>query len=102
MRSTRIRNAWMASLKSRLRPRLGDLAIPRMLFDVGDQVHIENALPIVRGIKAAIEVEVGTSQVSLDLLGHLLQGGQALGKGFCRIYGPPAVCKGLFARFPQI
>jgi hypothetical protein len=41
---------------------------------------IENALAIVRGIKAAIEVEVGASQVQPDLLGHLLQGVQALGK----------------------
>src|SRR5712692_11620742 len=42
---------------------LGSLSVARILFDVGDQARIENALPIVRGIKAAIEVEVGTSQV---------------------------------------
>jgi hypothetical protein len=42
---------------------LGSLSVVRILFDVGDQARIENALPIVHGIKAAIEVEVGTSQV---------------------------------------
>ena len=38
------------------------------------------ALPIVRGIKAPFEVEVGASQVDPDLLGYLLQGFQALRK----------------------
>ena len=56
------------------------LTVPGILWDVGDQARIEYALPIVRGIKAAIKVEVGTSQVQPDLLGHLLQGLQALGK----------------------
>jgi len=37
---------------------LGRLAVTRILFDVGDQARIENALPIVRGIKAPIEVEI--------------------------------------------
>jgi len=59
---------------------LGHLAVARILLDVGDHAGIENALPIARGIKAAIEVEVGPSQVQPDLLGHLLQGLQALGK----------------------
>src|SRR5712691_4287079 len=59
---------------------LGVLAVAGILWDVGDHAGIENALPIVRGIKAAIEVEVGSSQVQPDLLGHLLQGLQALGK----------------------
>jgi len=59
---------------------LGALTVPGILGDVGDQARIEDALPIVRGIKAAIEVEVGASQVEPDLLGHLLQGLQALGK----------------------
>jgi hypothetical protein len=39
-----------------LAPAFGGLAIPRILLDVGDQARIEHALPIVRGIKAAIEV----------------------------------------------
>jgi hypothetical protein len=49
-------------------------------LNVGDHAGIEHALAIVSGIKAAIEVEVGASQVHPDLLGHLLQGLQALGK----------------------
>jgi len=53
---------------------LGRLAVARMLLDVGDQARMENALPIVRGIKAAIEVERGTSEVQPDLVGHRLQG----------------------------
>ena len=59
---------------------LRSLAIAWVFFDIGDHAGIKNALPIVRGIKAAIKVEVGTSQVQPDLLGHLLQGLQALGK----------------------
>src|SRR6266571_4528577 len=39
------------------------LTVPGILWDVGDQARIEYALPIVRGIKAAIEVERGASQV---------------------------------------
>ena len=42
---------------------LGSLSVAGILFDIGDQASIENALPIMRGIKAAIEVEVGASQV---------------------------------------
>ena len=42
-----------------LAPSLGRLAIARILFDVGDQARIEDALPIVRRIKAAIEIEIG-------------------------------------------
>jgi hypothetical protein len=59
---------------------LRGLAVAGILFDIGDQAGIENALPIVRGIKAAIQIEVGTSEVQPDLLGHLLQGLQALGQ----------------------
>jgi hypothetical protein len=53
---------------------LGRLSVARILWDVGDQAHIENTLPIVCGIKATIEVEIGTSQVEPDLFSHLLQG----------------------------
>ena len=63
VRSTRIRNAWMAALNKPFTPALGALAVAGILFDIGDQAGIENALPIVRGIKAAIEVEVGASEV---------------------------------------
>ena len=37
------------------------LAVARILWDVGDQAGIEDALPIAGRIKAAIEVEVGVS-----------------------------------------
>ncbi len=61
-----------------LAPTLGALAVPRILLDVGDHTGIENALAIVGGIKAAIEVERGPSEVQPDLFGYLLQGVEAL------------------------
>src|SRR3989442_15399815 len=42
-----------------LAPALGTLTVARILGDVGDQTRIEDALPIVRRIKAAIEIEIG-------------------------------------------
>ncbi len=57
------------------------LAVAGILFDIGhigDQAGIENALAIVRGIKAPIKVELGTSEVQPDLFGDLLQGVEAL------------------------
>jgi hypothetical protein len=54
------------------------LAVAGILFDIGDQAGIENALAIVRGIKATIKVETGTSEVQPDLFGYLLQGVEAL------------------------
>jgi hypothetical protein len=63
-----------------LAPALGALAVARILLNVGDHAGIENALAMVSGVKAAIEVEGGASQVQPDLLGHRLQGFQALGK----------------------
>jgi hypothetical protein len=63
-----------------LAPTLGPLAVAGILWDVGDQAGIDNALPIVRGITATIEVEIGTPQVQPTLLDHLLQTFQALGK----------------------
>ncbi len=62
-----------------LAPTLGALAVTGILFDVGDQAGIENALPIMRRIKAAIEIEIGPSEVQPDLFGHLFQRFQALG-----------------------
>src|SRR5215510_4002171 len=56
----------------------GGLAIAGILFDVGNYARIEHALPIVYGIKAAIEVEIGASQVQPDRFGDLLQGLQPL------------------------
>ena len=57
---------------------LGTLAVTGVLFDVRDQARIKNALPIVRGIKTAIEVKISPSEVQPDLFGHLLQRFQTL------------------------
>ena len=77
-----MRNAWMASLKKRLRPRLVCVRLRgfslRILFDVGDHAGIENVFAITGGIKTAIEIEIGASQVHPDLFGHLLQRFQPL------------------------
>src|SRR6267378_3880867 len=54
------------------------LAVPRILGDIGDQAGVEDALAIAGGIKAAIEVEVGPSEVQPDLFGYLFQRLQAL------------------------
>ena len=56
-----------------LAPTFGALAVARILFDVGDHTRIEDHLPIVRRIKAAIEVEVGAFEVHTDLFGHAFQ-----------------------------
>jgi hypothetical protein len=42
-----------------LRPTLRGFAIARILFDVGDHAGIEDALTIVRGNKATIEIDIG-------------------------------------------
>ena len=63
-----------------LAPTLGALAVTGILFDVGDQTGIENALPIMCRIKAAIEIAIGPSEVHPDLFGHLFQRFQALGQ----------------------
>lgn len=60
------------SVKEAFAAALGTLAVARVLFDVGDQAGVKNTLPIVGGIKAAIEVEVGASEVQPDLFGDLL------------------------------
>ena len=57
---------------------LGALAVTGILFDVRDQTRIKNALPIVRGIKTAIEVKISTSEVQPNLFGHFLQRFQTL------------------------
>ena len=59
---------------------LGALAVTGVLFDVRDQARIKNALPIMCGIKTAIEVQISTSEIQPDLFGYLLQGFQALWK----------------------
>ena len=65
-------------IEQALPPALGVLTIPGVLWHVGEQAGIENALPIAGRIKAAIEVEVGSTEISTDLFGHLLQRFQAL------------------------
>ena len=57
---------------------LGVLAMTRILCAVRNQPRIEYALPIACGIKAAIEVQVGPSEVQPDLFGYLFQRFQAL------------------------
>jgi len=66
------------SVEASLAPTLGRLALARALCDVGDELHMEHAIPMVCGITAAIEVEGGASQVRPDLLGHLLHGVESL------------------------
>ena len=56
----------------------GGLAMAGILFAVGDHASSEHARPIVGGITAAIEVEIGVSQVHTDRCGDLLQGLQPL------------------------
>jgi hypothetical protein len=41
-----------------LAPTLSALAVARILFDVRNQPRIENTFPIVRRIKAAIQIEI--------------------------------------------
>jgi hypothetical protein len=68
------------SVEEPLAPTLGALAVPEILGDVGDHPRIENAFTVVRGITAAIEVDIGASEVHTDLLSHLLQRFQPLGQ----------------------
>ena len=61
-----------------LPPALSALAVTGILWNIGNQARIEDALPIVRRIKTALEIELGTSEVPPDLCGHFLQCLQAL------------------------
>src|SRR5262249_27522957 len=54
------------------------LTVPRSLWNIGDQARIEDALPIVRGIKATIQGEIRTLQVQTDLFGYACQRFQTL------------------------
>jgi hypothetical protein len=67
-----------SGIEEPLAPALGAFAVAGILWDVGEQARIEHALPIVRRIKTAIEIEIGTSEVQPVLFGHLLQRLQAL------------------------
>src|SRR5215472_7100763 len=55
----------------------GVLPVAGILFDVGNHAGIENALPIVGGIKTTIEINVGASEIDTHLFGHLFQRFQA-------------------------
>jgi hypothetical protein len=55
-----------------LAPALGGLPMTRILCDVRDHRGVEDHLAIVLGIKAAIEVDVGASEVQTDLFGYHL------------------------------
>jgi hypothetical protein len=66
------------SVEQLFAPALGVLTIPGVLGDVGEQAGVEYALPIAGRIKAAIEVEVGPSEVQPHLFRHLFQRSQAL------------------------
>ena len=57
---------------------LRGLAVAGILFDVGNHAGIENAPPIVRGIKTTIKVKVGSTEIDTHLFGHLFQRFQAL------------------------
>jgi len=57
---------------------LGGFAIAWIFFDVRNHARIEDALPIGSGLKAAIEVEIGTFEVQTDLFRHVLSRFQAL------------------------
>src|SRR5215510_16309322 len=50
-------------------PALRVLAVAGILFDIGDEARIENALAIVCRIKAAIQIEIGPSEIQPDLFG---------------------------------
>ncbi len=54
------------------------LSIARILFDVWDHASIEDTLTVVRGIKASVEIQLGSSEVQTDRFGHSLQGFQSL------------------------
>jgi hypothetical protein len=57
---------------------LRGLTVAGILFEIGDQAGMENARAIVRGIKAAIKVKVGTTEIYTNLFSHLFQRFQAL------------------------
>jgi putative transposase len=59
-----------------LAPTLSGFAIARVLFDIRNHARIEDHLPIARGIKAAIEVEIRAFQGSVANL---------LFQGFCQV-----------------
>ena len=59
-------------------PSLGALSVAGIHFDVGKHTRIENALAVVRGIKASVEIQIGSSQVQPNRFGDPLQGFEPL------------------------
>src|SRR5919206_4448004 len=59
---------------------LRGLTVAWVLFDVGDHASVENTLAIRPRVKAAVEIDIGPSEVQPDLFGYLLQRFQTLGQ----------------------
>ena len=49
-------------INKRFPPALCALAVPRILWDVGDHAGIEHALAVVRGINTSVEIHIGVSE----------------------------------------
>ena len=47
------------------------LAVAGILFDIGDEPGIENALAIVGRIKATIKIEIGPAEIQPDLFASI-------------------------------
>jgi hypothetical protein len=65
-------------IEQTLAPALHVLSMARILCDVWDHASIEDTLTVVRGIKASVEIQLGSSEVQTDRFGHSLQGFQSL------------------------
>ena len=51
------------SVEAPLAPAFGALTVVRILWNIGDQAGIEDTLAILCRVKAAIEVQIGASEV---------------------------------------
>ena len=67
-------------IEEALPPTLDGFAIARILFDVRHHARLEDQLPIVLGIKAAIEVEIRPCQHQTRHFGHAFQRFETLWK----------------------
>ena len=61
------------SIEEPFTPSLGALAVAGILFDIGDHARIEHTLTIVRGIKASVEIQIGSSKVTPTVLATLFK-----------------------------
>ena len=71
VRSTRIRNAWITALNKRFLPRLVVLRLRGFSLMFGISPALKMHFPIACGIKAAIQIEIGPSEIQPDLFRHL-------------------------------